>query len=595
MFGKFLAKMERKLLWRLLTDNFRKQAVWYALAITAMVLVSVATAASAWIMNDIVKSLSAGTPAARVYEVAVIVGGIFAVRGIATYFQAVFLNKAGNGIVAEQQRRMYARLLQQGVAFFNRQGSSDILLSLTQSAQAARSVIDTIVATLARDLLTLVGLVWVMFYQQPLLSIVSLSVIPFTVIAMKSLVRKVREIMTSEMMTLSVIIRVITETSVGIRVIKAFGLESRMMEVMDEAIRAVERQSNGVARLQAATMPLMDILSGFAIAAIMAMSATTIFGERIVTSQGQLMSFLTALIMAYDPARRIASMRVGLEAGMVGVKMMFDILDHPITLVEHPEAKTLASGPGHIVFHDVTFDYGSTKNILEDLSINCAAGKVTALVGPSGGGKSTILNLIMRLYDPGRGWVAIDGEDISRVTLRSLRNRISFVGQETFLFNGSVRHNILLGRPEATDSEVVAAAKAANAHNFILELPGGYDAEVGDNGGNLSGGQRQRLSIARAILRNAPILLLDEATSALDAESEHAIQEALLHLSKGRTTVMIAHRLSSVMRADEVIVIKNGRALEHGSPQSLLQNENFFKRAYDLQFDSPVSKLPEDG
>ncbi len=334
-------------------------------------------------------------------------------------------------------------------------------------------------------------------------------------------------------------------------------------------------------------MPLMDILSGFAIAAIMAMSASTIFGERVVTSQGQLMSFLTALIMAYEPARRLASMRVGMETGMVGVKMMYDLLDHPVTMVEHPEARALPPGPGRIVFHKVTFDYGTTRNILEDLSIDFSAGKTTALVGPSGGGKSTILNLIMRLYDPAQGWVEIDGEDIRRVTFTSLRERIAFVGQETFLFNGSVMHNIRLGRPDATDDEVIAAAKAANAHDFIVGLPKGYDSEVGENGGNLSGGQRQRLSIARAILRDAPILLLDEATSALDAESEHAIQEALTRLSAGRTTVMIAHRLSSVMRADDVIVIKDGRVLERGSPKELLQNENFFRRAYDLQFDVP--------
>lgn len=585
MLAKFLAKMERKLLWRLISENFRKQWLWYAIAVGSMLLVAGSTSASAWIMNDIVRSLSPGTPAAEVYGVAFAVAAIFTVKGVATYIQSVFMAKAGNGIVASQQRKMYDQLLKQGVSYFG-QGASDIQVSFTQAAQGARSVVDTIVAAFVRDLFTLIGLLWVMFYQQPVLSAISLFVIPFATIGMRKLLQTVRDVVARELTSISAIIQVITETTVGIRVIKAFALEDRMRTVMDDAVTRVENMSNRIARLQAATMPLMDFLSGFAIAAIMAMSVSSVMGLHVQTSQGQLMSFLTALIMAYEPARRIASMRVGLETGLVGARMMYDLLDHPITMIEHPEAEPLSKGPGRIRFQGVSFDYGSTKNILEDLSLDFAPGKTTALVGPSGGGKSTILNLIMRLYDPAHGSVEIDGLDLRRVTFSSLRERIAFVGQDTFLFNSSVMQNIRLGRPDATDEEVYEAAKAANAHAFILELPGGYDAPVGENGGNLSGGQRQRVSIARAILRDAPILLLDEATSALDAESEQAIQQALIRLSEGRTTVMIAHRLSSVMRADEVVVIKEGKVLEHGSPKDLLQNENFFKRAYDLQFDT---------
>ena len=585
MFRRFIETLRSKLLWRLLSENFREQGIWYGLAIVSMVAVAAMTAASAWIMNDIVKSLSAGTDPTAIYAVAASVAGIFSVKGIATYFQTVFLSTAGNGIVAAQQRRMYSKLLRHGVAFFNGQGSSDILVSVTQSAQAARSVIDTIVGAYVRDLLTLAGLIFVMVLQQPILTGISFLVIPLAVLGMQGLLRQVRAIVTREMASLSTIIRVVSETSVGIRVIKAFSLEDRMMELMNTAVSSVERQSNSVARLQAATMPLMDFLSGFAIAAILAMSATTLFGMRIVTSQGALMSFLTALIMAYEPARRIAATRVSMEMGMVGVKMMFTLLDQPITINEHPDAGHLPAGPYQIALKGVSFDYGNTKNILNDITLTFAAGQTTALVGPSGGGKSTLLNLIMRLYDPVQGQIEINGTDIRRVTFDSLRSQIAFVGQETFLFTGSVLHNIGLGRPDATEDEIIAAAKLANAHDFILTLPGGYAAPVGENGGNLSGGQRQRLSIARAILRDAPILLLDEATSALDAESEHAIQTALLRLREGRTTVMIAHRLSSVMHADRIVVVQDGAVLESGTPKALLADDNFFKRAYDLQFD----------
>ena len=585
MFRRFIETMQRKLLWRLLRENFRGQAVWYGLAIVAMVGVATMTAASAWVMNDIVKSLSAGTDRMEVYGVAVTVAAIFAVKGIATYFQTVLLSKAGNGIVATQQRRMYSKLLRHGVAFFNGQGSSDILVSVTQSAQAARAVIDTVVGAYVRDLLTLAGLIYVMLLQQPILTGISFLIIPFAVFGMQGLLRRVRAIVSREMMSLSTIIRVVSETSVGIRVIKAFSLEDRMMALMNTAVASVERQSNSVARLQAATMPLMDFLSGFAIAAILAMSASTLFGVRIVTSQGELMSFLTALIMAYEPARRIASTRVSMEMGMVGVKMMFDLLDQPVTITEHPNARHLPAGPYQIALSGVSFDYGNTKSILDNITLEFAAGQTTALVGPSGGGKSTLLNLIMRLYDPVQGRVEINGTDIRSVTFDSLRSQIAFVGQETFLFTGSVLHNIGLGRPDASEQEIVAAAKSANAHDFIMTLPGGYAAPVGENGGNLSGGQRQRLSIARAILRDAPILLLDEATSALDAESEHAIQTALLRLRAGRTTVMIAHRLSSVLHAERIVILQEGKVLESGTPKELLADNNFFKRSYDLQFD----------
>ncbi len=586
MLAKLFPGIQEKLLYRLLSENYQAQAKWYALAIMSMFFVAGTTAASAWIMKDIVQSLSPDEPTYRVYGVAMAVAGIFAIKGIAGYLQAVFLSIAGNRIIASQQIKMFDRLIQQGVAYFGAKSSSDTLVSLTQASQAARAVLDTVLLSFVRDLFTLIGLGYVMFAQQPLLSAVTIVTIPIALFGIRTLVSRVRTIVTREMVSLGAIIKVATETSVGIRVIKAFALEDHMAARMNEAVTRVERMSNSIARLQAATMPMMDVLSGLAIAAILALSATTIFGERIVTSQGQLLSFLTALIMAYDPARRLASMRIGIETGLVGVKMMYDLLDHPITMVETPGAKPLPAGPRKVAFRDVSFNYeGQGEIVLKTLNLEFAAGKTTALVGPSGSGKSTILNLSMRLYDPTEGQVEIDGMNIRDVTFASLRENMAFVGQDTFLFAGSVKHNIGLGRDGATDDEIIAAAKAANAHEFISKLPGGYDCDVGENGGNLSGGQRQRLSIARAILRDAPILLLDEATSALDAESEAEIQKALHDLSKGRTTIVIAHRLSSVMRADEILVVKDGEVVERGSPAELLKNENFFKRSYDLQYD----------
>ncbi|RVD35520.1 ATP-binding cassette domain-containing protein, partial [Mesorhizobium sp. M8A.F.Ca.ET.023.02.2.1] len=258
-----------------------------------------------------------------------------------------------------------------------------------------------------------------------------------------------------------------------------------------------------------------------------------------------IMTFIGALLFAYEPAKRLARVRVSLESGIVGVRMMFELADQPLTLAEKPDAKPLRAGPGEIRFDAVSFAYQNGPPVLEGFDLTLEAGKMTALVGPSGGGKSTILNLIMRMYDPKSGRVLLDGQDISHATLASLREKIAYVSQDTFLFAGTIMHNIRLGREGATDDEVIAAAKAANAHDFIVAQPKGYETDVGENGGLLSGGQRQRISIARAMLRNAEILLLDEATSALDAESEALFRDALQQLTEGRTTIVIAHRLST--------------------------------------------------
>jgi ATP-binding cassette subfamily B protein len=378
---------------------------------------------------------------------------------------------------------------------------------------------------------------------------------------------------------------VIQETSTGIRIIKAFALEERMASRMARAVREVEKRSNAISRLEAITSPLMDTLSGFAIAAVVALSAVQIFGLQ-GTTPGQLMSFVTALLMAYEPAKRLSRMRITIEAGMVGVRMMFGLLDQPETLAEHPNPVTMTKGPGRIVFDRVGFSYGAGRPVINDLSLVFEAGKTTALVGPSGGGKSTILNLILRLYDPHEGTVTIDDLDIRLASFTSLRDKISFVGQDTFLFSASVSDNIRFGSPTASEEEVIAACKAANAHEFIEHLPQGYKTQVGENGAFLSGGQKQRLAIARAILRDAPILLLDEATSALDSKSEALVQEAIQRLTRDRTTVVIAHRLSTVLGADKICVIEAGALAEEGTAKALLARGGVFRGLYDQQFGS---------
>ncbi|MFU8883389.1 MAG: ABC transporter ATP-binding protein [Rhodobacterales bacterium] len=571
------------LLLRLLLESFHEHRWKYMAASAAMVLVAASTALSAWMMGEIIDTLSTPEDRRRVFMVGIGVAMIFAFKGVAFYIQAVLMARAGNRIVAQKQMQLYNRLLKQGVAFFNTNESSDLLLKITQSAQAARRAIDTIVTGFIRDLLTLVGLVAVMFYQQPFLSLISLIVGPLALFGLQKILRTVRAVMAQEMAGLGEIIRVVQETSTGARVVKAFGLEPRMAERMDGAVRQVENRANRLVQLEAATMPLLDVITGLAIASIVILSAVNIFGQTPGTP-GQLMSFVTAFLMAYEPAKRLSRMRVIIESAMVGIKMMYELLDAPQTLIEAPDAVPLQDGPGAVRLEDVHFAYGNNPSVVNGVTAAFPAGKTTALVGPSGGGKSTLLNLVLRLYDPVEGRVLIDGQDISKASFASLRSKIAFVGQDTFLFSASVLENLRLARPDATEEEVIEAAKVAHAHEFIEKLPHGYETQIGENGAFLSGGQRQRLSIARAVLRRAPILLLDEATSALDSHSEVLVRDALARITEGVTTIVIAHRLSTVMNADCICYLEAGQIKEQGSIEELLALNGEFKALHDVQF-----------
>ena len=571
----------QQMLVRLLRESFREHALSYAIAIVAMMVMAGMTAASAWIMGVIANEFVVTKDINRIYQIAGAVAGIFTLKGIASYTQAFFMSRAGNSIIADRQRRIYDRILEHGIEFHNSTSSSDLITRITMSAQAARSVLDVIVTSYVRDLLSLVGLVIVMFVQQPIMSLIVFIFGPMAIFGIRHLLKRVRTMMEMEFLSIAQIIRIVQETAVGARVVKSFALENVMRKQMYKAVSDVQRRSNSIAAIEAATAPLMETLAGLAIAGIILVSGYLVIQHQ--QTPGEIMSFITAMLLAYDPARRLARVRVSLETGMIGVRMMYEITDRPLTLAEFPGAKPLEPGPGSIKFEDVTFCYRDGEKALDRFNLVFPAGKMTALVGPSGGGKSTVMNLIMRLYDPTEGEVLFDGQDIKKSTLVSVRERISYVSQDTFLFTGTVMHNIRTGRLDATDEEVIEAAKAANAHDFITAMPKGYDTDVGENGALLSGGQRQRLSIARAMLRKSQILLLDEATSALDAESEALFKDALNQLRTGRTTIVIAHRLSTVHQADRIVAMEAGRVVEQGSHKDLLAEGGLYRRLYDLQ------------
>lgn len=588
MVKKRVSAFDKHLIFRLLRENFRKHARWYSAAIVSMIVISCTTAASAWIMRDVVNYMIEAQNFTMIVLISSIIAFIFILKGIATFSQTYFLSKAGNSIIAEQQRKIYARLMEQGVSFYHNNTSSDLLVRVTHNATAARNVIDTIITTFVRDLLSVSGLLLVMFIQNFTLIAITLVVGPLAFLGIRMTLKRIRRLVEKELLSLGEIIKIVQESSIGIRVIKAFSLEDLMKKRMNKAIGDVEKQANTIATLQAITNPIMETLTGIAIAGIICFSGY--LATQRTGVQGEFMSFIVALLLAYEPAKRLANVRVKIETGLVSVRTMFDVLDHPLTVIEHENAKDLDKTQGGIRFEDVSFAYTDKKMVLRNINLEIEPQKITALVGPSGSGKSTIINLIMRLYDPIKGRILINNQDIRYTTFRSLRKLMSYVGQDTFLFQGTVKYNIGLGKEGASDDDIIKAAKTANAHDFIMDLPKGYDTQIGDNGCNLSGGQKQRLAIARAVLHDSEILILDEATSALDSHTEVQINEALHRLTKGRTTIIIAHRLSTIARAHKIVVIKNGQLIEQGSQEELLAKENsFYKKLHNIQFKKQIS------
>ncbi|VEJ44640.1 ABC transporter ATP-binding protein [Bartonella vinsonii] len=588
MVKKQISAFDKHLIIRLLQENFHKHARWYSAAIFSMIIISCTTAASAWIMRDVVNSIVDAQNFGMIVLISSIIAFIFILKGIATFAQTYFLSKAGNSIVAEQQRKIYARLMEQGVSFYHNNTSSDLLVRVTHNATAVRNIIDIIITTFVRDLLSVSGLLLVMFIQNFTLITITLVVGPLAFLGVRMALKRIRSLVEKELLSLGEIIKIVQESSIGIRVIKAFSLEELMKKRMNKAICDVEKQANTIATLQAITNPIMETLAGVAIAGIICFSGY--LATQRAGVQGEFMSFIVALLLAYEPAKRLANVRVKIESGLVNIRTMYEILDHPITLIEHEEAKDLDKRQGIIRFEDVSFAYADNQTVLKDINLEIEPRKMTALVGPSGSGKSTLINLIMRLYDPTKGRILINDQDIKYTTFRSLRNLIAYVGQDTFLFQGTVKYNIGLGKEGASDDDIIKAAKTANAHDFIMNLPNGYDTQIGDNGCNLSGGQKQRLAIARAMLHDSEILIFDEATSALDSHTEAQINEALHRLTKGRTTIVIAHRLSTIARAHKIVVIKNGNLIEQGTPKELLAKENsFYKKLHNIQFKKQIS------
>jgi ATP-binding cassette, subfamily B, bacterial MsbA len=561
----------------------------YALAFLLMGVAAACTAIPVYLIGVMVNTANIKHDFAGVVALALAAALIFVLRGAATYGQTVILSRIANHIIAENQRRLFRKLLDESIEFFASRHSSEFATRLMTGAAAATQVLNLLISSIGRDLFSLIGLLAVMVLQDPLLSAVTLVVVPPAMLVLRKMTKRVRGIARAQFTGGTRILETLQETLQGIRVVKAFTLEPVLRARFDANVAAVEQESNKMARVANRASPLMEILGGFALA-----SAFTYGGYRVIedaASAGALLSFITAFLMAIEPAKRLARFNLDLGSNLVAVNVLLEIVDSVPSEPADDDQPQLVLDQARVEFSGVGFAYRAGDPVIRDLSFVAEPTQVTALVGHSGGGKSTILNLIPRFYEISSGTIAIDGQDISKVSRRSLRTQIGYVGQDVFLFHGTVRDNIAFGRPGASEAEIVAAATAAHAHDFIMALSAGYDTQVGERGLQLSGGERQRIAIARALVKDAPIILLDEATAALDSESERYVQDAIAKLCLGRTTIVIAHRLATVMHAHRILVIEAGQIVETGRHDELIRKGGRYASFCRLQLDQQTTAV----
>ncbi|MCO6049549.1 ABC transporter ATP-binding protein/permease [Mesorhizobium sp. RP14(2022)] len=567
---------------RIASENGREYVAQYALAGICLLLTAATTAFTAWIMRDVIDKIFYERRSDLVLGISAVVFGAFALRGFASYGQAVILAKIGNNLVARYQRRVFAHMMRLGLDFFVENRSARLAARINQNVNGVRDLLNTTLTAVTRDAVSLIALLVVMVIQDPVLSLSALVIGPPLVLTVNMLVKRLRRMTREQVDITSRLLGSMQEAAQGIAVVKAFTMEDQLSRSLDKQITRVEKRSNKIASVSERLTPVTDVLAGTAVAGVIAYAGLQFSGS--ATPPGSVFAFITALLLAYDPARRLARVQVSLEKSLVNARMIYEILDTPPRQQDAPGAPALRVDKGEVRFENIRFGYVGDLPVLHGVSFTAEAGKTTAIVGASGAGKSTLIALLERFYDLDGGRITVDGQDISTITKQSLRSSIAYVSQQPYLFEGTIRDNIRYGRETATDGEIEEAAKLANAHEFIERQSQGYDTEVGENGVTLSGGQRQRIAIARALVRDAPILLLDEATSALDNESEARVQEALDKAMVGRTTIVIAHRLSTVVNADKIVVMEEGQVAEEGTHGTLLADERgLYARFHRLQ------------
>ena len=543
---------------RLFKDSIKPYSFKLLSSLFLMVIIALSTGATAWLLDPAIDKIFLDKDESMLLLIPIAIILTLFVKSIATYIQIIILNGVAQNIIADTQIRLFKKIINADLAWIHKIHSAKIISNFLYDVTLLQDSVSSSLANGVKDILTLICLVGVMYYQDWQLATISIIAFPLVGVLTRRLGKRIKKASTETQEETGVLASILSENLDGTRIVKAYQQEKQeIIKLKGSVFRRMQKILKGI-NARGAASPFAEFLAGFGIAG--ALYYAGLRGLQGELALNEFVSFLGAMMLAFQPLRRLAQINATLQEGFAAAIRVFGLLDQKSLINEIQDASDLIIKKSDITLENVTLSYeGQVNSALKEVNIHIPHGKTTALVGPSGSGKSSILNLIPRFYDPDSGNVKIDNQDIKHQTISSLRSSIALVSQEPILFDMTIHDNIRYGRPEATKEEVIEAAEAAAAHDFITQLPNQYETIVGEKGYSLSGGQKQRLSIARAFLKNSPILLLDEATSSLDAESEHLVQKAISTLMKDRTTLVIAHRLSTIINSDQIIVLDSGK------------------------------------
>jgi subfamily B ATP-binding cassette protein MsbA len=567
---------------------------WWLMLLSALfsLVVGAMDGAFAYLVEPVLKRIFAGHDTGIFLLVPVGIIILFLIRGISRYIYDVTIKLAGQKAIQDIRNDFYQHTIRQDMAFYNRQATGDLMSRMTNDITTMQEGMGQVVTGLFRDLISMIALLGVIFYRNWQLATISFIVFPLTIYPAQLIGKKIKNAARRSLDVMGGLGSTMQETFSGIKVVKAFGVEEQVTRRFKLENLNFLYQFRRYIKYSSLATPVTELIVSLGIAAVVYVGGSQVMSGRM--SPAELFSFIAAMIMLFTPVKKLQSSYNIVQRSAGAAERVFQTMDENRSIVDHADAVELGRVTGRVALQNVSFQYGD-ELVLQEISLTVAPGQMVALVGPSGSGKSTLAALLMRFYDVSGGVILLDGHDLRTISLASLNRQFALVDQETTLFNDTIANNIRYGRPEATDEEVVAAATAAFAHEFILQLPDGYQTSIADRGTRLSGGQRQRLCIARALLKDAPILILDEATSALDTESEKMVQQALDNLMQNRTSFVIAHRLSTVLHADQIVVLEQGQVVEVGSHADLVAGSGLYSRLHALQFrdqEQPDRGLP---